>query len=141
MVLLVAGTSEADASALAEGLGAVSGIAVLSADLQVLNRANGIMDLADRVRVEGTAIVDAGGGTARRQGALAALLADGGFTQPLLVECRVLPVNGDACEHLDAIAGVGAGERLAVGVSASLATQVDEVESWLDALLAAGREG
>ena len=141
LVLLVAGTSETDASALAERLGVVSGIPVLSADAQVLNRADGIMDLADRVRAEGTAIVDAGGGDARRQGALAALLADGGATQPLLVESRVLPSNGDACEHLDAIAGVGAGDRLVVGAKAPLATQVDDVEAWLDALLAAGREG
>jgi hypothetical protein len=141
MVLLVAGTSEADASVLAEGLGAVSGIPVLSADARVLDRANGIMELADRVRSEGTAIVDAGGGDAQRQGALAALLADGGSTQPLLVECRVLPAHDDACEPLDAIAGVGPGDRLAVGVAASLATQVDEVEAWLDSLLAAGREG
>ena len=119
----------------------MSGFPVLSADADVLDRATGIMELADRVRAEGTAIVDAGGGDARRQGALAALLADGGSTQPLLVECRFLPAPGAACEPLDAIAGVGPGDRLAVGITASLATQVDEVESWLDALLAAGREG
>ena len=141
LVLLVAGSTEGAASALAESLGAVSGLPVLSADAHILGRASGIMDLADRVRSEGTAIVDAGGGDAQRQGALAALLADGGSRTPLLVECRVPPANGDAYEHLDAIAGVGAGDRLAVGVSASLATQVDEVEAWLDSLLAAGREG
>lgn len=141
LVLLVAGSSEAGASALAQGLGAVSGIPVLSPDEHVLDRAAGIMELADRVRSEGTAIVDAGGGNARRQGALAALLADGGLRKPLLVESRVLALPGDAAGPLDAIAGVGDGERLAVGVSASLATQVDEVEAWLDSLLAAGREG
>ena len=129
LILLVAGCSEADATTLAAGLEAASGIPVLSADAHVLDRAQGIMELADRVRSAGTAIVDAGGGDARRHGALAALLADGGARRPLLVQCGVAAVRGAAAE------------RLAVGVSASLPTQVDQVEAWLDSLLAAGREG
>lgn len=119
-------------------------------------------ELGRRADLEQAVVVDASFGDLALQSAFSGQLNSNGAQVPLVVECR-LPADvrearagarltrGDSDsdagpevarelgERFVAMRGVGADAHLAVDTGASVALQVDEVASWLDSLLAAGR--
>jgi len=101
LVLLVTGTPAAGKSALAQALGSVSGLPVLSPEATACGSARAVA-----------------GGSA--------------IHQPI-VECR------EPAPLQVAIEGASDDARLSVATPAPIESQVDEVEAWLDSLLAADR--
>lgn len=133
-----------------------------SPDYSIDGRAAIYAELGRRASLGRAVIVDASFGDIALQRAFDAQLSAGGAAAPLLVECRV-PADvriaragaremrddsdSDAGpqvarklgERFVAMRGVSADAHLAVDTGTSVSLQVDEVASWLDSLLAAGR--
>ncbi len=133
-----------------------------SPDYSTDGRAAIYAELGRRAGLERAVIVDASFGAPALERAFHAALADDGAAVPLVVECRApsdvrvaRAREREVHEHSDsdagpevarklgdqfvAMSGAATDVHLAVDTGASVAMQVDEVASWLDSLLAAGR--
>ncbi len=125
-------------------------------------RADVYGEVARRASREQAVIVDATFGDEQLQRVFVEQLERSSSAKPLVVECRVPAgvrvaratareadgqrdsdagpgVTRRLGERFVAMGAVAAGDHLAVDTRAPLAMQVDEVESWLDSLLAGGR--
>lgn len=136
LLLVFVGPSEAAKSSLTRALGRTSGMAVLELDEDQAAE-DGYADLARRARSERAVIVDAEFGDAGVQGAFERQLALDGGVEPLFVECRVPAAPGSAGGSA-AMHGVAGHAHLTVDSRTPVSTQVDEVVSWLDSLMASG---
>lgn len=148
LVLIVTGPPAGQQATLARALGSASGLPVLPSDAirdeRPDSRTSGDeatvhAELARRIRNERAAIAYATVDDAPRQRALAEQLAAGGAPAPLLVDCRAPHLPCEVDERFGRVDGHGDDVYLAVDSAASTEVQVNEVESWLDSLLAAGR--
>lgn len=157
LILLVTGPSTSGKSTLAEALGSVSGIAVLALGGRVEH------DRAEVARLAAggvSLIIDDTFVDIKEQASFIELLSSERATQPLVVECRaptairaaraharriddpsdpVAPLAAYRQESFASIRGLPGESHLAVDTRAVIAAQVDEVTSWLDSVLAAGR--
>lgn len=146
LLVVVTGPPAAGASTLAIALGRASGLPVLSVDTIRRERggahvrpAEAYAELARRAGRERAVIVHAHFGEALLERAFVEQLPGGTGDISLVVECRT-PAD-ESGERFGPRDGVAADAHLAVDTRASVSMQVDEVASWLDSLLAAGRSG
>ena len=157
LVLLITGQSTSGKSTLAGALGNVSGLEVVSLKGQ---QGHDHAEVARRVASQISVIVDTTFAESHEQEKFIQQLGNEGVALPLVVECRapadiraarasrrraggedaaIGRPNAPGQERFAAVRGISGEAHLAVDTRAVVAAQVDEVASWLDSLMAAGR--